>query len=482
MKKILLGVLSLAMMTSVFAQQEGSAFTSTGRAVSTTFARDYESLDINPANLSLGMGYEGKKLSFGLGEMGISGFSNALTKEQLLGGGGEYNKEESLLSLIEAGTAFNADVAPLSFCFFHEKAGGFAINTKDRVQFFAKLNEQTADILVNGYEASYFDSLQIDNGGSIETIANDPSMYDFDTLNILKGLSSISSQLLSDLLDGTRINVSWTREYNIGWGKKFVSNDGFELGLGTAVKYVQGFAVMNIGVDDDGKLNVFSSLSPDFGFDVTGSTSSDFNFTVNPTPVGSGIGMDFGVNIKLKDKFHFGAAVNNLGSMKWTGQAYSVKDTVLTEFESGGFDSYNYPAEISEVVSDGDLFTFEAEDELKVALPSTFRFGASIDFIENKLHIGADVVVPLNNVPGNFEQPIIGLGGDFRVMNWLELETGFNYGGNTQKRLNMPIGITFHVGQSGTWEAGVASRDIITWLRNNGPNVSAALGLLRFRF
>lgn len=483
MKRLLLGTLSLAFSFTTFAQQEGSAFTNTGRAVSTTFARDYEALGINPANLSLGTGYEGKKIAFGLGEFGISAYSNALTKEQLLGGG-EFSKEDAFQNFINSGTAFNVNVAPLSFAFFHEKVGGFAINTTDQMQFFSKLNENTADILVNGYRASYFDSLQIDNGGSIQTIVNDPSQYDFDTLNILKGLSSISSKLLSDLLDGTDINISWTRQYNLGWGKKIISNDKFEMGVGTAVKYVQGFAVMNIGVDDNGDLNVFSSLSPDLGFDVTGGSSSSANFGSAPflTPVGNGMGLDLGVNVLLNSKIHLGAAVNNIGSMKWTGEAYTVKDTLFTEIESGGFESYNYPSEFADIVSDGDLFEFEAKDELIVKMATNFRFGASIDFIENKLHIGADILVPLNDAPGNFEQPIFGLGGDFRVMNWLEVETGFNFGGNTQKRLNMPIGLTFHVGQSGTWEAGIASRDIITWLRENGPNVSMAMGLLRFRF
>jgi len=51
MNKIKIVVLLILISTLALGQGEGSVFSSTGRGVSTTFATDYQSLGINPANL-----------------------------------------------------------------------------------------------------------------------------------------------------------------------------------------------------------------------------------------------------------------------------------------------------------------------------------------------------------------------------------------------------------------------------------------------
>lgn len=484
MKKLFLILCSISAPFFSLAQQEGSAFTSTGRAVSTTFARDYESIDINPANLAWGTGWEGKKITLGFLEFGASAFSNALTKDQLFNSSSEnFDKKQAAIDFASSGTAFNVDIAPINFAFTNETFGGIAVNTKDRFQFFAKLNEQTADILVNGFQSSYFDSLSIDSAGIQKNVANDPSYYNQSNVEIIAGLANdAASSLLSDILDGTSINLSYTREYNVSYGRYLVNKeDKLKIGGGIGLKYIQGFGVLNIGTDNDGNLEVFSSISPDFGVDVTGQGGTTPNIKPFMTPVGSGFGVDLGLNMVLKKKIHLGLSVTNLGSIKWTGEAYTVKDTLFTRIESGGFESYDVASELSTVVADGDLFEFEEKSELNVALPSVLRLGGSLDLKKNTVHIGADVVIPLNDAPGSFEKPIIGLGGDFRIIKWLEFDAGLSYGGNTQQRLNVPLGVTAHIGHVGVWEAGVASRDIVTWFRNDSPNLSAAVGFLRFR-
>lgn len=489
MRKLFTLVAALGFSSSVFAQAEGSAFTSTGRAVSTTFAKDYESIDINPANLAWGTGWEGTNFTLGIAEFGASAFSNGMTKDQLRGKKVNelFTKEKALQAFSGSGTSFNIDVAPLNFAYMNEKMGGFAVNTKDRAQFFAKLGDQAADILVNGFGATYFDSIRIQDagGGNEQTVANDPSYYNNSSYEILAGFANeAGAQLISELLDGTEINLSWTREYNISYGRYLVDKDLIKIGGGLGLKYIQGFGIVSVGTDKDGKLQAFSSLSDDFGIDVSGQTSPNSNWGAVPffKPVGSGVGVDLGFNAVLGKKLHLGLAANNIGSMKWKGNAFSVKDTLFTEIESGGFESFNLVQELQTIASDGGLFDFQPQNSLTVALPSTFRMGASLDLKKNTIHVGADVVIPLNDVPGNFEQPIVGLGGDFRIIKNFEIELGMQYGGNTQERLNVPIGLTFHAGKSSNWEAGVASRDMVTWFRENAPNLSAAFGFMRFRF
>src|SRR5688572_4134510 len=65
------------------AQTEGSAFTITGHGVATPFARDYQCLGINPANLDIAPQYEGKRVTIGLAEIGASLYSEVLTKPEL---------------------------------------------------------------------------------------------------------------------------------------------------------------------------------------------------------------------------------------------------------------------------------------------------------------------------------------------------------------------------------------------------------------
>ncbi|HXA01022.1 MAG TPA: hypothetical protein VNW99_03485, partial [Cytophagaceae bacterium] len=73
------------------------------------------------------------------------------------------------------------------------------------------------------------------------------------------------------------------------------------------------------------------------------------------------------------------------------------------------------------------------------------------------------------------------VGGDFKPFRWLKLSGGMTHGGNYGSRLNIPLGLTFIAGENGTWEVGFASRDAVTWFRNNGPALSFAMGFLRFR-
>ena len=69
---------------AAFGQQELSNFTATGRAgLSTTLAADYQSQGINPANLALEPTYDGMHQTFGLGELGFSVYSDAISKFNL---------------------------------------------------------------------------------------------------------------------------------------------------------------------------------------------------------------------------------------------------------------------------------------------------------------------------------------------------------------------------------------------------------------
>ena len=489
MKKSLLGIFVL--LTSIaHAQQEGNAFTTTGRAVATTFVTDYEAASINPANQAWGTGEDGKRVAFGLGEVSFSAYTDAITKEKfsqtLNGNLGDFTVEQKAQAAAEFsnnGMAVNVDVSLFSFYLHVDKIGGFSVGVKDRAQYYTKFNSTTSDLLFNGYYSSYFDSVVV-NGNKIP---NDPNHPQYDRDNIEKGIAEVPLSL-AEIFNGTEVNVAYTREYDISFGRYIISNELIKLGAGISLKWVHGFAAMKLNSDGD-NLEAFVSTSPDYDIDYGDAKLSNPSATNDgtgskafPRRVGEGFGADIGFNVVLFNKLKIGTAINEIGSIKWTGNVYELNDTLLKEFNSDGFDSYNVPAEMNEVFDLDGIIKWKGQQSYKTKLPTTWRFGVSYELLEGKAHAGLDLVVPLNDAPGNFANPIYAIGGDISPFTWFQFQTGLSYGGNTSTSLNIPIGIKFRVGERGTWEVGFASRDFITWFSQNTPHLSGSMGFLRFRF
>jgi hypothetical protein len=61
----------------------------------------------------------------------------------------------------------------------------------------------------------------------------------------------------------------------------------------------------------------------------------------------------------------------------------------------------------------------------------------------------------------------------------VRISAGVGAGDNFDFRV--PFGLNFMVAE-GTFEFGIASRDILYFLRDDRPNLSIAMGFLRFRF
>ena len=187
---------------------------------------------------------------------------------------------------------------------------------------------------------------------------------------------------------------------------------------------------------------------------------------------------DLGLSFIIADKVKIGLAYTNIGSMTWNGNVYSINDTSIYDTESAGLQNYSIFQQLGDVTGDEGLFEWQGIEEKKVSLPSTFRLGASFK-VKEKAELGVDVIVPTNEGVGNIQKAVIGLGGDLYPLPWLRLSAGFLTGGNYDSQI--PVGITFVAGD-GSWEAGFASRDAITFFSQNGPTLSLSLGFMRFRF
>ena len=492
MKKATLISGLLAISSHLFAQYEYSSFTQSGRGASTTFATDYHALGINPANLGWASQFNEKKMTLGFSEFAFSVYSQALTKQELrdefkaLTKGEESSltweqKRQAAQDFANSGFAINADVGSFGFSFQTEKFGGIAFRINDRFQWYSRLGDQASELLFMGFSAPYFDSLTIVNGSDTSIIANHPNVSG-DTLNMVINGFSKAPQYLSQLLDGTAMSGIWAREYNLSYGRKVFGKDSIiEFFAGGGIKYMQGLALINVSAAD-GELEAFSAMAPFFDLDygdaanLNPSKVSQSGFF--PNSVGQGWGVDLGANVLLFNRLKIGLAVTNIGSITWSGNVYRAKDTLLYDSKSPGLNSYNMATQFSNISGEDGVFEWQGEEDRVVALPTTIRFGSSFRFGE-KLEVGADIIIPGNEVPGNLDKAIIGIGGDITPLPWVRFSAGVVTGGNYDFQL--PLGITFR-SSSGSWEGGIASRDAITFFTQNGPTLSAAFGFTRFRF
>jgi hypothetical protein len=488
MKKYFLVTLCTAFSSLVFSQTEYGVFTAAGRGVATTFVSDYQSIGINPANLGVKRTYDEKHVTFGLTEFGMSAYSEALGKSTFKKSISTFNsadltyqeKIDAARNFSGKALAINADINWFGISFQHDKIGGFAFGVRESFRYYSRFNESSSDILFRGFGSAYFDSLYLNNGMAV---ANTQANYEANQGNIDYGKAS-NPITLAKIFSGSKIQMLYYREYNLSYGKEFKMNDLVAVSGGIGVKYLQGFGMIN-ATSDGNTLTAYGAFSPQLGinFGAAALTNPSADTTGSgfiPKAAGSGIGLDLGLNLVIMENLKIGVAVTNIGSITYDVNVYSMKNDTLARIDNQGFESYNIFAQFSTLAADNGLFKWEGKQKIKVNLPTMVRAGASLK-VGQKAEVGVDFVIPANDTPGNFENLVWSVGGDFRPMRWLRFSGGMMHGGNYSSRVNIPLGVTFIAGENGTWEAGVASRDAVTWFRDNGPALSFALGFLRFR-
>jgi hypothetical protein len=482
--KLKLAVFGLVIFSTSSAQTEGSAFSSTGRGVATPFATDYHALGINPSNLDWAPMYEGKSVTFGFLEVSTSLYSEALAKEDLRKNltQADFNEltpeeqQQAVLDFANSALAFDLDVMATGLAVRTNKLGGFGFSVRERVDFFSIMGPQVAELGILGFESDYFDFLVTAQG---DTIPNDGS-HDLSQEDIEEGITLLeNAQSISDLLDGTHMSLSWMREFNFGYGKRVWSNDNMALYGGIGAKVLVGSAFLQIDAED-GEAAAFSAMSPYFNIDYGAeavSNPSAIPESNSLKPVGLGFGIDLGASISIQDQFKIGLAITDIGSITWDGNVYELNDILLTTFENPGVETLSILDQVSSLTGSDGVLEWTGTASHTSKLPTQIRLGAGWH-IEDKLRVGVDMVLPANDELSNLDKAVVAVGGDFIPMPWLVLSAGFINGGNYDFKI--PAGVTFVIG-GGTWEAGIASRDIITFFSETQPTVSFSTGFLRFR-
>ncbi len=489
------------------AQGDISAFTATGRGVATTFTTDYQTIGINPANLGFRRSFRDPKITIGFLEQSSSFFSGALSRRELIKtivSPGDFNfsieeKKNAIPRLANKALSANIDFMIFGVSISLPKIGGFAFSMRDRIQFFTRLNPTVTEIAFLGQNASYFPDLELSSG---RIIPNNPNLAERVREQVTGGgyyNNPNRAKNYGEILDGSRISSVWYREYNFSYGAKIVDQYNLSVHAGVGTRYIQGIALIDLLAENNQLVQDNISLSPTFGLnfgeDVNKPQAPSFQSpqqgasfskkALGAKPVGSGVGFDFGLNFVIKRNFYLGVALNNIGSINWTGNAYNLSDGQLVQAEGTGLNSFNiFAGTQNELRFGGDksLLQLNGINNIKTELPSTLRVGGSYEYFRT-FHIGFDVIVPTNNVSGNLNEVWYGIGGDWRINRFFKVSMGFNTGGNQGGKVNVPMGITYNAGRR-FYEMGIATRDISSYLASNfagGTTISLAFGFLRFK-
>lgn len=478
------------------AQTQGIAYPAVGKGVATTFVTDYHCLGINPSALGWGNEYN-KKFTMGSSEFNLGFYSDSLNADKLkklykavrqtatgkdVDSAAWQDQRQYAIDYMNAGLTMDFNYNWLGFSFQSEKFGGIAFNVSENYSWSSRLNENMSDLVFNGRASSYFDSLTVVFGTDTSQIANSGNLST-DTLNaIISGSASIPLNL-SQLMDGTEIHFSWNRHYNFGYGRKLFGTDStFALYAGIGGRFIQSMAMFNVRADGT-NFDVYSSFNPNYDIDygaIANTNPSNFTQTGTiPKPVGSGYGIDLSVSAKFFGKLYVAAAVNNLGSVTYTRNVYSVNDTLVASMDVAGLGNYNLTSSIYNLLEDGGIIRLVGEEKYTLRNATTYRLGGTLE-LGKRIRLGMDVVGPFNSDnPGSLSNPIFSFGGDITPVKWIRLSVGY-LGGGIYKH-NVPVGINFILG-GGTYEFGLSSRDALTFFLDGSNSISSAFGFARVRF
>lgn len=472
-----------------WAQAESSAFNLTGIAASTPFARDYQALSINPANLSLETGYD-QRSTLGFFELTSSVYTELVSKQDMLNNlmgnkAPALTYEEQLAKVDELTmkkSSVDLDFLSIGTSTRTKTAGTFAFSIRDRIDYFTQLDRELTELLWLGNSSSYFDSLRVMLPGGQDSVIARPEDFNPESLEIVEAfISPDSAPSIRQILGNSKLGFSWYREFSLGYGKRLIETDMFTLHLGIGAKFLLGQGLIQL---DGSKGEAYSSLSPIFAFDYSQLEDAPENPSALPEnanslkPVGQGFGFDIGGAIVVAKSFIFSAAINDIGQMTWDGNIYEIADAKLTDFDGPGLETLDFASMLNNFDGLDALLVWKGAETKTTRLNTTGRFGIGYEKIQ-KLKLGFDVVTPMNDNKANLQSAAYNAGVEFSPWPWLHLQAGFATGGNYPSRL--PAGCYF-TGGAGSYEIGVATRDLLTFFNDENPTMSMALGFLRFRY
>jgi hypothetical protein len=490
-----------------FAQLEMSAFTATGRGgAATTFATDYQAIGVNPANLGVQRSFRDPMLTFGFLEFNASFFSEGMTRGELAQSVFEptsnnfsyADKIAAKNKFADKANSLNVDFMLFGAAIQLKKYGGFAFSIRDKIQFYAKLNPLSANILFLGHNSDYFTNIELSDG---TRLPNSSSITPEQREKTVAGfIDAKDAKTYGEILNGSRFSMSWYREYNFSYGNKIYDSYNFTAHAGVGFKLVKGIALIDVSAENNQLKKDNIAVSKTLGITILDSVAvrdpnqqyegfvqnaTNLNKFLGAEPIATGYGIDLGINLVIRRSLYLGAAVTNLGNVGWESNTFKLQNDKLETIEGGGLNGYSIlaaSANTFKLAGAGAALKLKGSERITEALPSVIRVGGSYEYFRT-FHVGLDVIIPRNKAAGNLENPLVTLGGEYRLTRYIRLSTGVSIGGN-QARPNVPAGIVFSLRKK-WFEAGIATRDVISYFpfaNVENSTISFSSGFFRFKF
>ena len=458
----------LVPVSAVHAQDENSLMSYGGdkTGAGSCLFRYYQAMGINPANL--GIYHESDVVQLTVGFLDVNGlfFSDALPRSQLVasllhGTPLTYDEKISIAQdFLETGNSFTGELMPAALVLQFPKVGGFGFTWRERMNGNAKFSHPLADIVFNGLNSPYIDTVVIDVlGQAVGTLTDSASA--------------------ANLFNGSTFQYNWLREYNLSFGRKIIGTRLLSIYLGGSVKFMQNNAITDITFEAD-TITGFAAFSKLFDINYGNLTDPNTQLAGRLTPIGKGMGFDVGTTVSVGGKIFGAVSVTDIGSIKYKGNLVTVDDALKDSLINFiGINEADIFSDMDAIFNAEGLFNYLPASERTVSLPTQLRIGAGWHATQ-KFDFAFDLIQPLNKLAGNLPKTQYAALVNFSPIKGIKLSGGFTGGGFSD--FNIPFGISFSFFPEQIWQISIGTGNILSILGQNNPTISLNLSLFRFHY
>ena len=280
----------------------------------------------------------------------------------------------------------------------HGSRGGLAWSIDDRYTVNLEPSPALAEFVMLGPASSLFDQVELEDG----TLVDVDSLTDAQFPEVVQAFGGGGLLALEQLLDGGAFAVQHVRSYGAGFGLNLIRTRALALSVGMGARYYRGTGYYEVDIEER---TAFAAFNRGFGAELVAE-----NATLGSAlrPAGFGVALDFAVRVEVAGLWFASLAVNELGSMDWQGESYSLQNPVADL--SGWADQQGGVLDVlNQSLTPTSLFLTATPERRVVALPTRVRLNGGMR-LGNRATIGVELAAPVNDAL--LRQPTeIGLGG-----------------------------------------------------------------------
>ena len=329
----------------------------------------------------------------------------------------------------------------------HGSRGGMAWSIDDRYSVNLEPSPALAEFVMLGPASSLYDQVELEDG----TLVDVDSLTDAQFPSVVQAFGAGGLVALEQLLDGGAFAVQHVRSYGAGFGLNLIQTRALALSFGMGARYYRGTGYYEVDIEER---TAFAAFNRGFGAELVAE-----NATLGSAlrPAGFGVALDFAVRVEVGGLWFASLAVNELGSMDWQGESYSLQNPVADL--SGWADQQGGVLDVlNQNLTPTSLFLTATPERRVVALPTRVRLNGGMRW-GNRATIGIELAAPVNDAL--LRQPTeIGLGGKTHF-------AGFHFigGWRWQKEggIRTPIAIIW-APESSQGQLGLATGDLFGFL------------------